>query len=389
MHITSLFKRLTFIMLLVLVGGVSYGVYREYHIQVTKPSENPLQHHLVCIIDDSVTNSVFEGQIVAPLCSYQQQDPNLSVHIISFERTAVPQEKLNAIMPENFGYDIFARYPLMGLTSLRPAIYRTKQVLDSLGSYSILARGPIASYIALNALEQDKCKKLTVQARSLFADEYDFCNVARSSGLTKLMHQWRLNQYYAIEQEGYAPQDVAVPFEVEAVTTALKDYLVENYHADADHITIAQHDIPTTIPVEQRNAWRTQVRDELHIPQDAYVYCYNGSVQLWQDAKSTVALYLEEEKKHPGAYFVAISQNKKEFEQAFKELNVDRERTRLFSVKYADVSKYLCACDTGVLYRVDHVISWVARPVKVLEYQAAGLEVVHNNTVAWVQEVLA
>lgn len=264
-----------------------------------------------------------------------------------------------------------------------------KKLLKDLESYSILARGPISSYIALQALDQAKCKKLTIQARSLFADEYDFCNVDRSTGLMKLVHRWRLNQYYAVEQAGYAPQGLEIPYEVEAVTTALKSYLIDKYQADGEHITIAQHDIPNEIPVEQRISWRHEARTELDIPADAYVYCYNGSVQLWQDAKNIVGLFVEESKKHPDAYFVAITQQKDEFTAALKEYAIDPDKSRIFSVQHADVSKYLCACDTGLMYRVDHVISWVARPVKVLEYQAAGLDVVHNNTVEWIKEVLA
>lgn len=382
-------KRLFLGFLFLVIPTAGYVLYRENSIYKMNLVSDIHKHHLICIIDDSVTNSVFEGQIITPLLGYQQRDPELGVHIISFERNPVSQSKLDAIMPQNFGYNIFARYPLMGSMSLRPAIYRTQQVLNSLDSYSILARGPIASYIALNALDVTKCKKLTVQARSLFADEYDFCNVARSSGIAKLIHQWRLNQYYDVERKGYAPQEVPVPFELEAVTTALKDYLVKQYNADSNHITIAHYDIPDPISSEQRLIWRKEVREELNIPNDAYVYCYNGSVQLWQDAKNTVAMFVDEQKKHPGSYFIAITQNTDEFTKAFKELTVDESRCRLFAAKHSDVSRYLCACDTGLLYRVDHVISWVARPVKVLEYQAAGLEVVHNNTVAWVKEVLA
>lgn len=389
MKITTFMQRLMIFSLFLGISFSAYVGYREYSINCSHVIQDHHTHHLVCIIDDSIENSVFEGQIIQPLLQYQQQDPDTAIHIISFERHALDTSKLAKIIPAQFSYTVCARYPLMGLVSLWPATYRAKCVLDTLDSYSILARGPIASYIALQALDDKKCKKLTVQARSLFADEYAFCNVDRSSGVMKLLHQWRLAQYHKVERAGYAPEDVKVPFEVEAVTTALKDYLVAQYQAKEEYFTIAQQDIPPSIPVEQRREWRKEVREELHIPLDAHVYCYNGSVQLWQDAKSTVAMFVEECKKHPGAYFVAITQNINEFKEALQEYGIEDTRYRLFGVKHADVSRYLCACDTGLMYRVDHIISWVARPVKVLEYQAAGLEVVHNNTVAWVKEVLA
>ena len=47
-----------------------------------------------------------------------------------------------------------------------------------------------------------------------------------------------------------------------------------------------------------------------------------------------------------------------------------------------DVIKYLCAADAGILLRKKDVVNWVARPTKILEYRAAGLKIIHNDTVA-------
>ena len=36
-----------------------------------------------------------------------------------------------------------------------------------------------------------------------------------------------------------------------------------------------------------------------------------------------------------------------------------------------------------MLVREKDIINCVSRPTKMLEYQSAGLKIVHNNTVAW------
>jgi hypothetical protein len=43
---------------------------------------------------------------------------------------------------------------------------------------------------------------------------------------------------------------------------------------------------------------------------------------------------------------------------------------------------YLAAADIGIIFRKPHIINWISRPTKILEYQAVGLKIIHNNTVA-------
>ena len=137
------------------------------------------------------------------------------------------------------------------------------------------------------------------------------------------MHQWRYNQYYTVERAAYTPENIQVPFEIEAVSLALQDYLTNEFGAQSEHISIAKHDIPSRIDPEQLTTWRAQVRKELSIPKSAYVYCYNGSVKPWQNAKDIVALFLTERKAHPNAYFLVYTQNTTAFHNAFKKAHID------------------------------------------------------------------
>jgi hypothetical protein len=55
------------------------------------------------------------------------------------------------------------------------------------------------------------------------------------------------------------------------------------------------------------------------------------------------------------------------------------------NVPHGMIYRYLAACDIGLIFREPHLINWTSRPTKVLEYQAAGLEIVHNNTIDFLQ----
>jgi len=56
---------------------------------------------------------------------------------------------------------------------------------------------------------------------------------------------------------------------------------------------------------------------------------------------------------------------------------------RILHVPNAAVYRYLSAADFGIVLRDAGVVSWIARPVKAMEYEAVGLSIVHNNTVSW------
>src|SRR3990167_5744309 len=95
---------------------------------------------LIVIVTDSVTNSVFAGQVLTPLIVSAQEGNYSAIHILSCEQAHVPQEAIKDIR---------------GL--LAPQCH-------------IRARGAFAGYIAIHGgLEVDT---ITIQARGLLAEEF-------------------------------------------------------------------------------------------------------------------------------------------------------------------------------------------------------------------------
>jgi hypothetical protein len=168
---------------------------------------------------------------------------------------------------------------------------------------------------------------------------------------------------------------------IEAVCPALKEYVCATYAISPARVTVACYDTPEVISAEQKTAWRVAVRDELVIAQDAYVYCYNGSIKAWQCPDAVLIFFAEKYKENRHAFLLILTQDVIEFKK-LAQASLPMHSFFVCSVRHADMYKYLAACDAGLLFRAAHVVNWTSRPTKMLEYQALGLPIIHNNTIA-------
>ena len=184
----------------------------------------------------------------------------------------------------------------------------------------------------------------------------------------------------------YKQKNSALPITFEAVSEALKTYLVEHYQTQAEKITIALHDIPAAIVPEKIQEWRGATRTQLEIPSDAKVYCYNGSIKPWQCPEKTVQYFKEELKKNSNSFLLILTHDTIQFEHLIQQADVPAHCYKIITVPHVDIYHYLAACNAGIIFREDHPINWTSRPTKILEYQAVGLHIIHNNTIAMLSE---
>lgn len=354
---------------------------------------------LICVIYDGINNPVFVSQVLAPLQKRGAQGLAQEIVIISFEANPPSQEALKKIIPQGapLRLIVLKKYPFLGGWSLYPAVRQLRTFLQQIPAYHLLARGPLAGYLCLQALSQTACRSFDMQARGLLAAEYEYThNLHGSTKLTtngKSLKYWlkkiRLCLYNAFERtiyhesilQKYYPQT-----HIEAVSKALKEHLITRYYLQAQRITVAEYDIPTAITPAQKASWRTEIRRELHIPLSAHVFCYNGSLKPWQCPKETVALFLEELRRNPHTYLLVLTQDKQEFEELAKKNALPANCYTILTVPHKEIYRYLAACDVGLLLREPHLMNWISRPTKALEYKAAGIAIMHNNTVACLTE---
>lgn len=353
-------------------------------------------HHVVMVVYDGVENSVFESQVLEPLLLELHKDPFLEVTLISFEcvkpaapvlcKKFPPHDRLHLI--------IGRRIPFLGLISLYVALWQLIAILKTIGGSELRARGPLAGWLVLRAVEKfitpeiiaaSLVPSVLIQARGLAAEELRYTSERSNRSLIyKLKDKFIQKLLHKIEAVVYGYQGVIAQvdcFTIEAVSDALRVYLVAQFHADPIFLTIAQKDITPFVPERIVKKWRTERRNLLGISHEAVVYVYSGSFKPWQCAQETIAEAVNILKKDADAFFLVLSLDVISFKEALSLTDMDKNRWKVLSVSNSELTQYLAAADFGFLLREADVINWVSRPTKMLEYQAVGLKIIHNRTV--------
>lgn len=356
-----------------------------------------MQAPLIAVIYDGMSNSVFESQVLQPLINATYKEPHRpdfaqgfdgqrSVWLISFEsdvRVPVPER----LVANGLHCVRYKKIPFIGGFSVRIAAYQLKKFLSRFEQYELLARGPLAGFICLRASDANRCTQITIQARGLLAEEYAYTHRHEKNKLNRLLQFCRKKQFYMLEKYVYGDaQRMTMPLTIQAVSPALAQYLSATYGTPVDCMSIAEHDIPPMIVPAQRSNWRAAMRTQMGIAQDAQVYCYNGSVKPWQFPRGVLDFFEEKYKEDSTRVLVILTQDTKEFESLISVFKLPSHAYRIYTVPHARIYEYLAACDTGILFREDTIINWTSRPTKLLEYQAVGLDIAHNNTVAYAME---
>lgn len=331
-------------------------------------------NYTLCIIYDGIANSVFHSQVLMPfLKKIPKGQRGL---LISFERSQPHADLLASITRhKNIDLIILKKLPFIGSLSLRYAAYQLNNALSTYSIISTIARGPLAGWIAGHT-KQLRTTKITIQARGLAAAEYEYTHKQES-----WFHRFRAWQYRSIERwtfGAFAPNALVT---ISCVSDTLKAYLVEHFQCPPAKIAVATDDIPKMITPARVASWRSELRASLGIAQDTYVYVYNGSAKPWQCPDETVSFFKRIYKRNEQTFLLILSQDTQQFLDLIEEVDLPENAYKVLNVAYEQVYHYLAAADAGIIFRESHPINWVSRPTKVLEYQAVGLKIIHNNTI--------
>lgn len=343
-----------------------------------KSEYKQMQKNLIFILYDSIYNSVFQSQVFQPMVKLAQNNDYQKITIISFEAFRSSNFKPQYHPQINF---IFARkIPFLGNASLFYAQKQLEKILK-LESKVIMARGPLAGFITLNAIKKLKLKKdLIIQARGLGAEEFRFAMQYQNKNFVKkILKKFIYKSLYKIEKQTYSNQYPSL--KIESVSNALKEYLIKEFGTNDKKVYIASNDIPEKISPEQIGQWKNEIRKELNINKEYKVYVYSGSMRPWQCAKESIEYFKNVCEKDSKNFLLILSQNKISFKKEIERQQIPKTNYCVISVSPNDVYKYLSACDYGLLFRDKDIINFVSRPTKMLEYQSVGLEIIHNDTI--------
>lgn len=343
-----------------------------------------MKKNLVVVIYDSVLNSVFDGQVLAPLVKKLHNGRYNHAYIVSFESQHISTKKLAQISNAHPQLRVIVvhRWKFVAPWLLYGQIRRLKKILTHVQTpYEILARGALAGFLAAKALEKTSHTSLTIQARGLLAKEYRYEH-AHVSGYDALFHRWRAQQYEHIERAVYSNMQNLTNYTIESVSAALEEYLINTFAAKPGNFTRAKDDIPTITNSEKISEWRTTTRAELGLDTTKTVYCFSGAVKSWQDPHLVIDYFVKRYQENLKNFLLVLTPQAEEFKKQLQQ-KLPQSAYFVAAVAHEQVYQYLAAADIGLIFREPGVVSWVSRPVKAMEYEAMGLKIVHNNTVDW------
>ncbi len=327
------------------------------------------------ILYDSLLNSVFQGQVVSLLKKRLDTGNCTQAYIITFEQRTFSKNELEKIIPDKrIEIIVLKKVPFIGSLSLRYASYQLRKAIPSLSFETVIARGPFAGWIA--AREIPSTIPITIQARGLAAQEYLYEHT------NNFWHRFRAWCYEAIEKKVYGPYARKKNITIQAVSKALKTYMINTWGTQKNAISIAQQDIPFVCPIDKVARWRTHIRSQLQISESAQVYVYAGSAHAWQCPEETILFFQKKLTQNPTLILLVLSADKEPFRALVEKYRIPKSSYRILTVPHQEMCAYLSAADTGLLFRKKHIINWVSRPTKALEYKAVGLKIIHNDTVA-------
>jgi hypothetical protein len=93
--------------------------------------------------------------------------------------------------------------------------------------------------------------------------------------------------------------------------------------------------------------------------------------------------FKQQQLSKPHALLLVLTPDAFIFKQLLAEENIPAAHYRICTVAHQQMYHYLAAADIGLLFREPHLLNWVSRPTKALEYRAVGLQIIHNNTIGF------
>ena len=134
-----------------------------------------IQYNLVYILYDGISNSVFKSQVFYHLLKLKEITPYKNVTIISFEPKKLNPHIIKKNIPDfaQIKYLELKRNPFFYLFFSKKQSRQLRKILEKIGDYDLIARGPFASSISKDAATK-KCRLIKLQARAIATEEYDY-----------------------------------------------------------------------------------------------------------------------------------------------------------------------------------------------------------------------
>jgi glycosyltransferase involved in cell wall biosynthesis len=124
---------------------------------------------------------------------------------------------------------------------------------------------------------------------------------------------------------------------------------------------------------------KSQMREELAIPEDANVVVYMGSFFYFSGLPEAIKTFAEIANNNDRLVLIGGGEQDHELRELSKALGTESQIIFTGMVSYLDLPKYLGVADVAINPLNPSVVASTALPNKVLQYMASGLEVVSTK----------
>lgn len=336
---------------------------------------------------DGMTDPLGQSQVLGYLLPLSKRGEE--VHLVSFEKPVAYASGKGEVLRTLRDYHNLHWHPLIyhkkppvlsTLNDLRKGLRYVKQLAREQGPFDIVhCRGYLPPLFGGLWAQQDHGAKLIFDMRGWWPDE------KRESGnwdspLFLPIYRW----FKRREKEFFRKADLNIS-------------LTRAGAREIEHLTgIPEEEvliIPTCVNFEYFPPFdpevRSRVREELNIPEDAWVVVYSGSLggnYPVGDILATYKAFLEEE---PESYLYLLTLTPRETVQAqLQEHGIDERQVRYRAVPYTEVGPNLMAADVGLIF-YKQAYSVIGRsPTKLGEYWASGLPAIAPKGIGDVDNLL-
>jgi glycosyltransferase involved in cell wall biosynthesis len=325
---------------------------------------------------DGMTDPLGQSQILSYLTALSSQGHQIT--LISFEKKE--KENLFRTIKTQLSDFSIQWFPLR--YHKNPAVLSTlydlwqmyrlaRKIILKSQVEMIHSRSYPSSYVALR-LKRKTGLPYIFDMRGFWADERVEGNLWPLSNPL-----YRLIYHFFKQKEQQMLREAAA---VVSLTDNARQWLIHQWHHNASRTPVVV--IPCCCDTRLFNPSPPKIKEEqrqrLHIPTDAYVLVYSGSVGTWYLLDEMMQFFQALSAIKPEAWFLFITPH----EQALilkKAASYGIKNLRIISAQWKEVPQWLAAADAAVYFIKPCFSKKASSPVKQAEIMAAGLPLVTNS----------
>ena len=308
-------------------------------------------------------SSVFDSQVLA-LLKYYQKNAFFGKVILIFgyqnQREIEWLRKKDTAGISIYFYKSYPNYPFFNYLIQRNLFGILRTVSTNFSDYFFHVRGEMTSFHLKKIISklEIKPKQLLTDVRGVSIEELKEYSTANS-----IIKWFKLYNYKR------AFQSLKNDINISVVSDYFKKYLISSFKIPSELIFVNSCLVDDNFVYDLRA--RKIIRNELKLKESEILMIFaSGGTAAWQNNDIIIKL------ANTGIKVLNLSR-----------LEIKNKNVISRFVPYSEVPKYLSGADISFICRDKSLVNKVASPVKISEYMACGLPIVHNGTVDLINTV--